>query len=159
MTMRIGKKTYRNASLFTSAVALVLILPLLVWAPTIPPSPYWKNRIVFPDEPFRVQGTSANDPGWVKLTILLSSYDPNIVYFQDCRKYAFHYNFAVELLEPFYGMTPPQFDQATLYRQGQQAILGAVIMPPTSGYPPSVAYPEYGIQFVRRDPYTREEVA
>jgi len=159
MKMKVGKKINLSISLFISATVLVLMLPLLVWAPTIPPSPYWKNRIVFPDEPFRVQGTSANDPGWVKLTILLSPCDPNIVYFQDCRKYAFHYNFAVELLPPFGGMTPQQFDQATLYELGQKAILGAVIMPPTSGYPAPVAYPEYGIQFVRRDTYTKEEIA
>jgi hypothetical protein len=159
MTMKIGKKINLSISLFIWAAVLVLMLPLLVWAPTIPPSPYWKNRIVFPDEPFRVQGTSANDPGWVKFTILLPPYDPNIVYFQDCRKYAFHYNFAVELLHPFGGMTPQQFDQVTLYQEGQQAILGAVIMPPTAGYPPPPPYQEYGIQFVRRDTYTKEEIA
>ena len=156
--MKVGGKTNRGSSLFVWAAVFVLMLPLPVLAQTVPPSPYWKNEIVFPDEPFRVQGTSSSDPGWVKFTILLSPYDPNIVYFQDCRKYLFHYNFAVELLPPFYGMTPQQFDQATLYELGQKAVLGAVIMPPTTGYPPPLPRPEYGIQFVRYDPYTREEI-
>jgi len=131
----------------------------LVDGQTITPSPYWKNQIVYPNEPFRVVGTSASDPDWVKFTILLVPYDPNIVYFQDSRAYTFHYHFATDLLEPFIGMSPSEYDEVTLYEQGQQAILGAVIMPPTSGYPPPPALPEYGIQFVRRDPYSREEIA
>jgi len=145
---------------------LVLLWFLLVLAPAalsyageIPPSPYWKNEIVFPDEPFRASGTFASDPGWVKFTILLDPYDPNVVYFQDSKRYAFHYNFAVELLTPFIGMTPQQFDEATLYEEDQQAVLGAVIMPPNAGWPEPFPYPEYGIQFVRYDPYTKEEVA
>ena len=158
MRMKISKKTNRDTSLFNSAALLMLFLSPLAPAPTIPPSQYWKNQIVFLGEPFRVQGTSANDPDWVKFTILLSPYDPNIVYFQDCRKYTFHYNFAVELLPPFYGMTLQQFDQATLYQSGQKAILGAVIMPATSGYPPPPPYPEYGIQFVLRDAYTPQQI-
>jgi hypothetical protein len=159
MKMKTGKNTNLNPSLLISVILLTLVLSSLLLAQTVPPSPYWKNQIVFPDEPFRVQGTSTNDPDWVKFTILLAPYEPNIVYFQDCRKYTFHYNFAVELLPPFYGMTPQQFDQATLYELGQQAILGAVIMPPSGGYPPPPPYQEYGIQFVRRDPYTKEEIA
>lgn len=126
---------------------------------TIPPSPFWKNQIVFPDDPFRVAGTSDDQPGWVKFTILLEPYDPNIVYFQDGHEYTFHYQFATELLEPFIAMTPEEFDQATLFEEGQKAILGAVILPPTGGYPPPPAYLEYGIQFVRQDPYTKEEIA
>ena len=131
----------------------------LMYGETITPSPFWKNQIVFPDEPFRVVGASASDPGWVKFTIILAPYDPNIVYFQDSREYTFHYHFATELLDPFVKMSPSEYDLVTLYEQGQQAILGAVIMPPTSGYPPPPALPEYGIQFVRQDPYSREEIA
>jgi len=32
----------------------------------IAPSAWWKNEIVFPDDPFAVAGTSSNDPGWVQ---------------------------------------------------------------------------------------------
>ncbi|MHC4283789.1 MAG: PEP/pyruvate-binding domain-containing protein, partial [Planctomycetota bacterium] len=124
----------------------------------ITPSPYWKNQISFPDEPFRVVGGSASDPDWVKFTIILSPYDANVVYYQDCQQYIFHYHFARDLLDPFIGMSTSEYDQVTLYEQGQQAVLGAVIMPPTSGYPPPPAFPEYGIQFVRQDPYTKEEI-
>ena len=127
--------------------------------PTVPPSPYWKNRITFPGEAFRVQGANADDPDWIKFAILLDPYDPNVVYYQDCRTYEFHYHFAVNHLPPFAGMTPRQFDQATLYTAGRLAVLGAVIMPPSGGWPTPPAYPEYGIQFVGADPFTREEIA
>ena len=141
-----------------SALLLMTAMAPLMFGKTITPSPFWKNQIVFPDEPFRVLGTSASDPDWVKFTILLEPYDPNTVCFQDSRKYMFHYHFATELLDPFVGMSPEQYNQVTLYEQGQQAILGAVIMPPSGGYPPKPVLPEYGIQFVRRDPYQREQI-
>ena len=137
----------------------VLAVPVGIDGQTIAPSPFWKSQITFPDDPFRVPGGSASEPGWVKFTVLLEPYDPNTVYYQDSREYTFHYHFAAELLTPFLGMTPEEFDQATLFEEGQKAVLGAVIMPPTGGYPPPPAYPEYGIQFVRQDPYTKEEVA
>jgi hypothetical protein len=56
-------------------------------------------------------------------------------------------------------MSTSEYDQITLYGAGQQAVLGAVIMPPSGAYPPLPPFPEYGIQFVRLDPYTREEIA
>ncbi len=140
------------------SIALVMLGVGFAWADTVLPSPYWKNQIAFPDEPFRVQGENANDPDWVKFTILLSPYDPNIVYYQDCQTYEFHYGFAVDLLPPFFGMTPQQFDLTTLYTTNRQAVLGAVIMPPTGGWPTPPAYPEYGIQLIGLDPFTPEEV-
>lgn len=141
------------------ATPLFLVMVSLVCGQTITPSPYWKNEIVHPNEPFRVVGTSASDPDWVKFTILLEPYDPNTVYFQDSQAYTFHYHFATEVLDPFIGMSPSEYDLVTLYEEGQRAILGAVIMPPTGGYPSPPAFPEYGIQFVRLYPYTREEIA
>ncbi|UCC23159.1 MAG: hypothetical protein JSW23_03650, partial [Planctomycetota bacterium] len=134
-------------------------LAAVVFGEDIEPSPYWKNEISFPNEPFRVVGDYSSGADWVKFTIILSPYDPNIVYYQDCREYVFHYNFATELLDPFIGMSTSEYDQVTLYEEGQQAVLGAVIMPPSGGYPAPLPLPEYGIQFVRLDPYTREEIA
>ncbi|MHC4656983.1 MAG: hypothetical protein ACYS91_18485, partial [Planctomycetota bacterium] len=72
----------------------------VVFGEDITPSPYWKNQISFPNEPFRVVGSSASEPDWVKFTIILPPYDPNIVYYQDCQEYTFHYHFATELLDP-----------------------------------------------------------
>jgi hypothetical protein len=153
------KKTKRPDSLLTvPALLLVVVLPVFTAGQTIPPSPFWKNEITFPDDPFCVAGSSDNEPGWVKFTILLEPYDPNIVYFQDGHEYAFHYHFAAELLEPFIGMTPEQFNQVTLFADGRKAILGAVILPPRGGYPPPTEYPEYGIQFVGQDVYSKEEI-
>ncbi len=155
MNARVHQKICLAVSLFL----LAIILPSVVYGEDIEPSPYMKNQISFPDEPFRVVGGSASDPDWVKFTIILPPYDANIVYYQDCQQYPFHYHFATELLDPFIGMGTSEYDQVTLYEDGQQAVLGAVIMPPSGGYPPPPALPEYGIQFVRLDPYTREEIA
>ncbi|HCO95536.1 MAG TPA: hypothetical protein DIU00_16575, partial [Phycisphaerales bacterium] len=70
------------------------------------------------------------------------------------RKYEFHFDFALEQLDPFIGMTIEQFDNVTLHEEGQQAVLGAVIFSPWAEPP----FNEYGIQLVRNDPYSREEI-
>jgi hypothetical protein len=117
-----------------------------------PPGPAWKNQISLPDEPFQ----SWTSPPYVKFTIITKPpFDPNVVYFQDSGRYEFHFAFALECLEPFLGMTIEQFDGVTLHAANQQAVLGAVILPPWHDPP----FQEYGIQLVRTDPYTREETA
>lgn len=141
-----------------SCLLSVAVTAAGIEARTITPSPYWDNEIVFPDDPFAVAGTSSNDPGWVKFAILLPPYDPGVVYFQDCKAYPFHYDFAVNHLDPFLGMTRGQFDQVSLYQTGQQVVLGAVILPPPQGWMLPPTWQEYGIQFVRQDAYTREEI-
>ena len=115
-----------------------------------PPGPAWKHQISLPDEPF----PSWTSPPYVKFTIITKAgYDPNLVYFQDSTQYEYHFDFALECLEPFLGMTIEEFDGVTLHAAGQQAVLGAVILPPWHDPP----FQEYGIQLVRTDPYTREE--
>ncbi len=117
----------------------------------------WRNYIVFPDDPLCVPGVSDMSPGWVKFTIKLD--DPYTVYYQNSNLYMFHYHFAAKWLEPFIGMTVPEFFDVTLYEPNQQAVLGAVLIPPLEGNPPTPSFEEYGIQFIRYDPYTREEIA
>jgi len=134
-----------------SALCLVLASSA-VWAQEEPPGPAWKNQINLPDEPFQ----SWTSPPYVKFTIITKpGFDPNVVYFQDSTRYEFHFAFALECLEPFLGLTIEQFDAITLHAANQQAVLGAVILPPWHDPP----YQEYGIQLVRNDPYTREETA
>ena len=116
----------------------------------------YKFQITFPTDAcayFAQEG----DPTWVKFTILLPPADPN-VYFQFSKRYMFHYNFAIKCLEPFLGMTLQQFNAVTLSGENQQAVLGTVILPPTRGTPPMAKFNEYGIQFVRQDPYPREQI-
>ncbi len=124
----------------------------------IDPSPYWKNQIAFPYDSFCARGTSKEAVKWVKFTIVLAPYDPNVVYFQDSRKYVFHYDFATKVLDPFLGMTTQQFNAVTLFAQNQRAILGTVILPPARVWPTQAEYQEYGIQFVRQVPFTREQI-
>ena len=94
---------------------------------------------------------------WLKFTILLEPYDPNVVYFQNSRSYVYHYTFASEWLDPFQGMTTDQFNSVTLFEEGQQAILGTVIFPPLESAI-GTQINEYGIQFVRQDAYPRETI-
>ena len=118
-------------------VSLILLGIVAVWAPgnTIEPSPYWKNDITFPSDRFCARPVSQDSPRWIKFTILLAPYDANDVYFQDSRRFTFHYEFATQYLTPFKGMSLAQFNAATLFEQGQQAILGTVIMPPLVAFP------------------------
>jgi len=130
------------------AVSLVSVSAL---AQDEEPGPSWKGRISFPDEPFQ----SWTSPPFVKFTIITKEgFDPNVVYFQDSGQYEFHFDFALTWLEPFLGMTIEEFDSVTLHAANQQAVLGAVILPPWRDPP----FNEYGIQLVRNDPYTREEI-
>lgn len=152
-----GLDTGRYQSVLTvsdeDAVNNPITVDVVLYVADITPSVFWKNYIDFPDDPFLRSGTPGSNMKWVKLTtLILEDYDPNLVYFQDCQEYVFHYDFATELLDPFVGMSPAEYYQVSLYEQGQQASLGAVITPAEEGIL------EYGIQFVRYDPYTREEI-
>ncbi|MCP4456195.1 MAG: hypothetical protein GY809_32455 [Planctomycetes bacterium] len=129
---------------------------------TVAPSDAWGSEVEFPADPLFSRGIpGVSDSGrWVKFSILLDPYDANIVHFQNSWKYVFHYEFAVEHLDPFMGMAFAQFNAVTLFEQDQQAIMGAVILPPLVRFrPPETEFQEYGIQFVRQDVFTREEIA
>ncbi len=143
-------KQSRVLAVATLMLAL-LTQPLQAYC-KVTPSSSWKNTIDFPADPFGVYGKSAENPGWLKFTILLC--DPETVYFQDSNDYSFHYDFATENLDPFMGSSVDEFNQATLYTEGQEAVLGVIIMPPAPGYTTT----EYGIQFVGQDPYDADTV-
>lgn len=135
------------------ALGLALAAAAPAWCEPKAPAANWKLQFQFPDDPYAVAPTSSA-AGWIKFIILTS--EPSTVYFQDSVLYPFHYDFATQELAPFLGMTREQFDQVSLYAAGQQAILGAVLIPPLVGWEHVI--PEYGIQLVRRDPYARETV-
>ena len=117
---------------------------------TIAPDASWKDAIALPWDPFIAYGAGDFGVRWVKFTVLLR--DPTRVYFQDSSVYQFHQPFALDKLTPFKGMTASQFDQATLYESGQEAILGALLIPSDG------RTAEYGIQLVRQDAYHPEMV-
>ena len=120
-----------------------------VAAATRGPNDDWKNQILYPTEPF--QSTNSDQSvTWVKFAILLN--DPTRVYYQDSRKYLFHYDFATQRLPPFLGMDYAAFDAVSLYRTNQQVVLGTVL------YPPATTYAEYGVQFIGLDAYTPDEI-
>jgi hypothetical protein len=111
----------------------------------------WANQLTAAgDALFRQADCESRAPLiWVKFIVDLN--EPDRVYFQDSSKYLLHYDFAVRRLPRFQGMTPEQFNQVALRRQGQQIILGAVISPYLSS--------EYGFQFVGLEPYPVEFVS
>lgn len=125
---------------------------------TVAPSEAWSPQVEFPADPLFSRGTSRDSARWVKFSILLGPYDANIVHFQDSRRYVFHYEFAAQYLDPFKDMTSAQFNAVSLFEQNQQAILGTVILPPLVSKT-EVDIQEYGIQFVRQDAFTPEEIA
>lgn len=147
-------------------VGSVLLLALLGWcsrgfAQAVPVAlcEYGKTELVFPDDPFEHrQYIGTSNLGWVKFTLLNPPYDPNVVYFQDSRHFSLHYDFVSECLGPFVGISAEEFDHLSLYADDQQLTLGAVVTPPI-GFGVSAPIQEYGIQFVRYDPYSREELA
>ncbi len=139
-------------------LSLAALQPVHAEEPAVSPSSYWKNQVEFPYDSFCARGTSKESVKWIKFTILLVPYDPNVVYFQDCRKYVFHYSFAAEVLDPFLGMTTQQFNAVSLFEENQKAILGTVLLPPAAVWPTEPQFREYGIQFVRQDPFTREQI-
>ncbi len=134
--------------LVTLAFLLGVLSPSLVWGDD------WKNQVFFPNDSFCASPISTGDSGWVKFTIKLD--DPTTVYFQDSQLYALHYDFATSVLDPFIDTNATQYYSITLYEAGQLAALGTVIMPPLSGREPD--FLEYGIQFIRQDAYTTEEI-
>jgi hypothetical protein len=125
----------------------------LAEAPSITPSAYWKNQITFQNDPFCSYVSAGST--WIKFTILTEPYDPNLVYFQNSKKYKLHYDFASQCLNPFIGMSSQQFYAATVTAEHPSAVLGTVLLPPTHGTPPVADVNEYGIQFVR---YDREQI-
>ena len=133
------------------SLILVLLVSCLVLAGGDDTQQPWKNQIEYPDEEFQ----SWTSPPYVKFTIITKEgFDPNVVYYQDSGMYEYHFDFGLEQLEPFIGMTIEQFDDVTLYEAGQQAVLGAVIFSPWAEPP----FNEYGIQLVRNDPYSRQDI-
>ncbi|MCP4172734.1 MAG: hypothetical protein GY758_18385, partial [Fuerstiella sp.] len=94
-----------------------------------------------------------------KFMIVLDPYDDSKVYFQDSRKYVYHYDAAAALLDPFMGMSTKQFNEVSLFEQHQQVVLGTVLAAPRGpGSERNPKYPEYGIQFVRHDEFPREQL-
>ncbi|RME96163.1 MAG: hypothetical protein D6766_01395, partial [Verrucomicrobia bacterium] len=111
------------------------------------------NQVRWGDDPFLSEPWSpwSLKPRWVKFTLVLAQ--PDRVWFQDSRKYPFHYDYAVARLAPFRGMSREEFDAVTLRREGQLAVVGAVLWPP-------MAEPgEAAIQFAGQEPFPIEQVA
>lgn len=140
--------------LLLAGLVITSLCPGISPGQTITPSANWKNTIAFEEDPFYSFGTVR----WIKFVILLEPYDPNLVYFLHSRRYAFHYDGAVAVLDPFAGMTTHAFNAVSLFKEGQQAILGTVIVPPENAVTREPEVAEYGIQFVRQDPFSREEI-
>lgn len=119
---------------------------------TITPHASWKNRLAVPDDPFIVDPNFQETEGlrFVEFAVLLR--DPSKVYFQDSHAYPFHYEFATERLDPFLGLSRPEFDRIALHEVGQEVLLGAVVLPTNRDTK------ELGIQLVRLDAYHPEMV-
>jgi hypothetical protein len=132
---------------------LIVLFLLLLQLPAAAYDDHYAPTFDFPDDPYAVPSNDSSS-GWVKFLVMTD--DLSTVYFQDSILYPFHYDFAVNELDPFIGMTPSEFDAVTLYLSGQLAVMGAVILPPTFQGQHDVD--EYGIQFVGMEPYSRQTI-
>lgn len=141
----------RNGCLIVvlASVLIALADPAQAGPCQVTPSPSWKNSIQFPADPFRANSGAPGEPSWVKFTILTC--DPATVYYQDSVQFEFHFGFATQVLDPLLGLSLEDFNNVTLFNNGRQAFLGAVVIPPPV-LPPLTAIPEYGIQIVAQDP-------
>lgn len=111
--------------------------------PAIEVDDSWTDQIDLTSERYfsEPKSNGSSSLRFVKFTILTDNL--KTVYFQDSDLYPFHYSFAVEKLGPFVGMELDRFNELTLYLQGQEAILGEVLL--------NEATSEYGIRFVAKD--------
>ena len=123
-----------------------------VGCPPVSPSLSWKTDLTVPQDPFEGSGVTPGLPGWVKFTI--RTCEPRVVLYQDAQVHPFHHDFATSELPPFVGMSSTEYEAVTLFNAGREALLGAVLTPPTTnenGFPiPSPS--EYGVQLVSSDP-------
>lgn len=119
----------------------------------------WRNQIYFPSDPFAAAGQPEEDSvRWVKFAILTN--EPVRIYYQDSRKYPFHYDFATARLDPLKQVSREEFDRVALHTNGQRVVLGAVLLPPASAISfGGSRISEFGVQFIGQDPYPREQVA
>lgn len=109
------------------------------------PSEYWRNTLAFLGDPFVVLATDEN-PRWVKFTIMTC--DPETVYYQNSNHYPFHHGFIATELEPYLGITVEQFEQLAMRADGQELMLGTVLLPSNAGWGPGMLA-ECGIQLIR----------
>ena len=133
---------FRLSNLIAALMIIASIASQEVFAQDVSPSQYWKDEIVFPNDPFESHGQVYGDMGWIKFTLLKEPYNPDIVYFQDSTQYALHYEFATNELDPYIGIGAEDFFNISLYEQAQELILGAIVTPPSQGYPPQPDKPE-----------------
>ncbi len=119
----------------------------------IAPSKWGKDSVVFRTDPFITwPQTDAGwfQPRWVKFTVLVG--DPSRVHFQHSGKYKLHFEYIDAHLGPWAGKGAAALQKVSLYEQGQELVLGAVLFAPTEyGL-------EWGMQLVRKDPYHPEMV-
>ncbi len=113
----------------------------------------WKNQVLYSSDPFLSAASQAGlaETRWIKFTLRLD--EPQRVYFQDSRKYLFHYEFATHRLAGFEGMSPQDLDLVSLHARGQRLVFGAVVLPPQS------STREYGLEIVGAEPFPAAQVA
>jgi len=114
----------------------------------IPAHESWKTSVGYPEDDFRSLPAAESLPGtsvrWIKFAVMTG--DPSRVIFQNSATYTLHYPFAEERIPLFADLSPAQFDELTLYNEGKEALLGALLYAPGNG--PR----EAAVQLAARDP-------
>jgi hypothetical protein len=114
----------------------------------------WKNQVRAPVDAF---SSSINTISWIKFAITTN--EPTRVYFANSALYSLHYDFVTNRVPGFAGLTHAELDRVSLFNSNRQVYLGTIIQPwNTVADLPRYAPPEYGIQFVGRDPIAPEKI-
>ncbi|MEN9019386.1 MAG: PEP/pyruvate-binding domain-containing protein, partial [Verrucomicrobiales bacterium] len=112
----------------------------------------WTNQLCVPDERIFSETTvgGLENLTFAKFTVIL--YDLDRVYFQNSDRYPFHFDFARARLPDFATVSFVEYVRKSLFLEGQELLLGTVILPPD----PNVK--EVAIQFTGNEPFPREAV-
>ena len=113
----------------------------------------WTNQLgIFDQSIFTEPGADGlRNPTFAKFTVALA--EPERVYFQDSDRYPFHFEFARARLPLYKNIPFQEYVRISLFTEGQELILGTVILPPD----PSIS--EVAIQFTGNDVFAIEDVA
>ncbi len=114
----------------------------------------WKNQITLPTDAF------SSPPEFLTFVkFAITTNEPTRVYFADSAAYEFHVDFLTNRVPGFAGFPPEQVNLVSQYNTNREVYFGTIIQPWSAVLPGGFApAPEYGIQFVGRDPIAPSKV-
>ncbi|MGI9242660.1 MAG: hypothetical protein ACR2RV_17825, partial [Verrucomicrobiales bacterium] len=111
----------------------------------------WTNQLMVSDQRIFAGSGAGDNPTFAKFTVEIDN--PERVYFQNSERYPFHFQFARARLPGYDGIGIQEYERISLFRDGQELLLGTVLLPPD----PSIT--EFAIQFTGGEAFAIEDIA